>query len=142
MRLLRMALGNWEVLTVLDNRGRPPVLDFLKGLGESYRFARSGMISLLIDKIPKLGPPRQNRNLCKPLGGGLFELRQQTRGPKLRVIFFYDSGNRIVCVRAFVKAEITPRTDLEIARSLRRLYFEARFEDGLRIEDKREGSDV
>jgi phage-related protein len=136
MRLKRVGQDVWEVLTVLDSRGRSPVLDFLHGLDESYRTIRNNVLYMLKVQIPKNGPPRRNRDLCKPLGKGLFELRRQPKGPKLRVVFFYDSGNRIVCVRAFLKAETTPKPDLEIATSLRRLYFEALFEGRLTIEEE------
>lgn len=76
-----------------------------------------------------------NVQLCKPLGDGLFELRRQPKGQKLRVVFFYDEGRRIVCTNAFFKAETTPRTELSLARAQRKRYLMAKLARELSIEE-------
>jgi hypothetical protein len=126
MRLLRLAKGRWEVLAVLDRRGRCPVLDFLDELNGDLRPAREFLNLSLRVYLPLEGPPTASANLCKPLGDGLFELRRQPKGPKPRVLFFHDGGHRIVCTNAFSKLETTPRSEIELARGLREQYFAAR----------------
>jgi phage-related protein len=133
MKLVRIAKGRWEVLAVVDHRGRCQVLDFLDQLGATYEAAKTAMLGLLQDRLPRSGPPKENSDLCKPLGSGLFELRKQPKGRKLRVIFFYDDGFRIVCTNAFTKAEKTPQEELASARLRREQYLEAKFRRELQI---------
>jgi hypothetical protein len=128
MKLLRLAKGRWEVLAVMDRRGRCPVLDFLDELNGDLRPAREFLNLSLRVYLPLEGPPAAGANLCKPLGDGLFELRRQPKGPKPRVLFFQDVGHRIVCTNAFSKLEATPRSEIELARGLRERYFAARLE--------------
>jgi phage-related protein len=135
IQLVRIARDQWDVLAVLDGRGRCQVLDFLQQLPPSHTAAQRWMLQLLRLQLPRVGPPRHNVNLCKSLGGGVFELRRQPKGQKLRTLFFYDDLSRIVLTNAFLKAETTPRTRTEIAlaRSLKRRYFEAKFRHGIEI---------
>lgn len=120
MRLLRLANGRWEVLAVLDGRGRCPVLDFLDGLNGDLRPARELLNVSLRVYMPLEGPPAAGTSLCKPLEDGLFELRRQQDGPKPRVLFFQDGAQRIVCTHAFSRSETS---ELKRARKLRDQYF-------------------
>lgn len=79
------------------------------------------MARLLRRTIPATGPPKAEP-LCKALGDGIFELRKQPKGKKLRVVWFYGSGTVIVCTAAFWKAERTPRERIEEARRLQERY--------------------
>jgi hypothetical protein len=136
MRLVRIAREQWDVLAVVDDRGRCQVIELLMGAGQSA--AQRSMLWFLRSRLPAEGPPR-SVELCKSLGDGLFELRRQPKGPKLRVLFFYDDGHRIVCTNAFYKAERTPRTEVRLARDLKRLYFRAKLLGRLRIEERPDG---
>lgn len=133
MKLVRIARGCWDVLAVLDDRGRCPVLDFIATLGANYAAAKRGLLRLLRVELPQDGPPVHNAQRCKPLGGGIFEIRRQPKGQKLRVLFFYDDGRRIVCTNAFAKAERTPRSQVEQARAARQRYLKAKFRRKLEI---------
>lgn len=133
MRLVRIARDQWDVLAILDGRGECQVLDFLQQLPPSYAAAQRWMLQFLRLQLLAAGPPRNNADLCKSLGGGIFELRRQPKGKKLRTLFFYDDMSRIVLTNAFLKAETTPRSELALARSLRKRYFEAKFRHGLQI---------
>jgi phage-related protein len=136
MKLVRIAREQWDVLAVLDDRGRCQVLDFLMGAGQSA--AQRVMLVFLRFRLPAEGPSH-SAALCKSLGNGIFEFRRQPKGPKLRVLFFYDDGYRIVCTNAFCKAERTPRAEVELARDLRRQYFSAKLLRRLRIEETPDG---
>jgi phage-related protein len=143
MKLVRIARDVWDVLAVLDARDRCQVLDFIAGLGANYEAAKRALIRVLRVELPMNGPLTHNSDQCKPLGGGIFEIRRQPKGQKLKVLFFYDDGSRIVCTNAFSKAERTPRTDLELARELRDRYRTAKFRRKLQIveiaEENRDG---
>ena len=140
MRLVRIARGCWDVLAVLDDRGRCPVLDFIAALDANYEAAKQALLRVLRIELPQHGPPACRTQLCKSLGDGIFELRRQPRGKKLRVLFFYDDGRRIVCTNAFAKAERTPRNEVELARGARLRYLKAKFRRKLEIvEEARDG---
>lgn len=136
MQLVRIAREQWDVLAVVDDRGRCQVLDFLMGSGQSavQRF----MLRFLRLRLPAEGPSH-SAALCKSLGNGIFELGRQPKGPKLRVLFFYDDGYRIVCTNAFCKAERTPRAEVKLAGDLRKQYFSAKLLRRLRIEEIPDG---
>jgi phage-related protein len=133
MKLVRIAKGRWEVLAVVDHRGRCQVLDFVAQLGAGFRAAQEFLTLLLRVYLPLEGPPKSSAHLCKPLGDGVFELRRQPRGPKPRVLFFYDEDHRIVCTNAFSKLEVTPRSEIELARGLREKYFETKLRRELQV---------
>ncbi len=135
MRLVRIGREQWDVLAVMDDRGRCQVLDFLVSRSAAaHRF----MFRFLRLRLPVEGPSH-SAELCKSLGNGIFELRRQPKGPKLRVLFFYDDGHRIVCTNAFTKAERTPRVEIELARDLKQQYFRAKLLRRLRIEETPDG---
>jgi phage-related protein len=138
MQLVRIAREPWDVLAVLDDRGECQVLELLMGSGAGQSAAQRSMLRFLRSRLPAEGPPR-SVELCKSLGDGVFELRRQPKGPKLRVLFFYDDGYRIVCTNAFHKAERTPRTEVKLARDLKRRYFSAKRLRRLRIEETPDG---
>lgn len=133
MKLVRIARDQWDVLAVVDHRGHCQVLEFLEALAPNYEAAKRRMLRLLEVILPETGPPVHNARISKPLGGGIFELRGQPKGRKLRVVYFYDSNFRIVCTSAFSKAETTPQTEIDSARFLARLYREAKFRNELII---------
>jgi phage-related protein len=93
------------------------------------------MLALLRHQIPASGPPK-GAPLCKPLGEGLYELRRQPKGKKLRLVWFYGGGAVIVCAAAFTKAERTPRIELERAKQAKEDYWHARARSELRIVER------
>jgi phage-related protein len=135
MKLVRIAREQWDVLAVMDHRDHCQVLEFLEELAPNYEAAKEAMFYQLEVILPKNGPPR-NVQLSKSLGRGLFELRRQPKGRKLRVVFFYDSGFRIICTSAFTKAETTPQTEIDRSRLLIQLYLEAKFRNELVIHQR------
>jgi phage-related protein len=132
MNLVRIAKLRWDVLAILDARGHCPVLEFLSDLQGPQRIAAEQMLALLRHQIPANGPPK-GAPLCKSLGDGLYELRRQPKGKKLRLVWFYGGGAVIVCAAAFTKAERTPRTELERAKQAQEDYWHARARSELRI---------
>lgn len=138
MKLVRIAREEWDVLAVLDSREKCQVLDFLADLEGPEKTAAESMIWLLKKLVPRSGPPHSS-TLCKSLGEGVFELRKQPKGKKLRVLWFYGGEAVIVCTAAFKKAERTPRIPLDQARFLCKQYWIARSRGELEISDRKEG---
>ncbi len=137
MRLVRIGWESWEVLAICDARARAPVIEFLLSFERSAPAAAQGMLALLRQVVPAMGPPHAEP-LCKPLGDGIYELRKQPKGKKLRVVWFYGVGRVIVCTFAFAKAERTPRLLVERSRLLRRQYLAARARGEVKILDLEE----
>ena len=91
-------------------REREPVREWLRGLKKAERKTIGMDIKTLQYGWP-LGMP-----LCRPLGGGLFEVRTSLRTRITRVIFCFAQG-RVVLLHGFIKkTQKTPASDLKIAR--------------------------
>jgi len=55
--------------------------------------------------------------LCRPLGGGLWEVRSSLPSHGIARLMFFVAGNRIGVVQGFIKkTQKTPAGDLELAR--------------------------
>lgn len=91
--------------------GAEPVRDWLKALLEADRRIVGFDIATAEFGWP-VGMP-----LCRPLGGGLWEVRSSlTQGRIARVIFCASAG-RMVLLHSFVKkTQKTPQPDLDLAR--------------------------
>jgi hypothetical protein len=135
MKLVRIAKGRWEVLTVVDSEGHCQVLDLLDRPGEGLRAARDFLNVFLRVYLPLEGPPGGCLRPCKPLGEGLCELRRRPGESALRVSLF-DDGDRIVCTSAFARGKEGDKAEIQSARSLRERYFEGRSAWGLHISER------
>jgi phage-related protein len=91
--------------------GTEPVLDWLRSLPPEDRRAIGTDLATVQFGWP-IGMP-----LCRPLGGGLWEVRSTLPSRRIaRLMFFADEG-RIGVVHGFIKkTQKTPEGDLEIAR--------------------------
>jgi len=91
--------------------GTEPVLDWLRSLPSEDRRAIGTDLATVQFGWP-IGMP-----LCRPLGGGLWEVRSTLPSRRIaRLLFFVDEG-RIGVVHGFIKkTQKTPDNDLEIAR--------------------------
>ena len=55
--------------------------------------------------------------LCRPLGGGLWEVRSSLPSRRIARVLFFADGGRIGVVHGFIKkTQKTPEDDLELAR--------------------------
>jgi len=91
--------------------GAEPVLDWLRALPAEDRRVIGTDLATVQFGWP-IGMP-----VCRPLGGGLWEVRSSLPSRTIaRVLFFIDQG-RIGVVHGFIKkTQTTPAGDLEIAR--------------------------
>jgi phage-related protein len=55
--------------------------------------------------------------LCRPLGGGLWEVRSDLTSNRIARVFFGFVDNRIIVLHGFIKkTQKTPEADLKLAR--------------------------
>jgi phage-related protein len=61
--------------------------------------------------------------LCRPLGGGLWEVRSDLAGNRIARIIFFVCDGRMVAVHGFIKkTRKTPIEDLNLARKRQREF--------------------
>ena len=91
--------------------GAEPVRDWLRALPEGDRRAIGADLSLVQVGWP-VGMP-----LCRPLSGGLWEVRSDLPSHRIARLLFFVHENRIGVVHGFIKkTQKTPPDDLELAR--------------------------
>ena len=135
MKAMQLGCSNWEVLALVDDKDNCPVLDFLKGQsGGSARNAAIKMNAILTKNVPDNGPELLfGTELCKNLRDDINEFRKNpSRGPKLRVLWFYDRTglltpkSAVVCTHGLLKAQRkTPATEIDNAVERRKEYLDA-----------------
>lgn len=55
---------------------------------------------------------------------GLFEIRVEFKSNIYRIFCFFDEGNLVVLINSFQKkSQKTPKTEIELARKLKKQYF-------------------
>jgi phage-related protein len=92
--------------------GREPVRDWIRGLSADDRKCIGEDIKTVEFGWP-VGMP-----VCKPLGGGIYEVRTNLiQNRTARVLFYISKKGRMVLLHAFIKkTRGTPDADLEMAR--------------------------
>jgi phage-related protein len=96
--------------------GGEPVREWLKGLPHSEDRKRIGVDIATIEFGWPIGMP-----VCRPLGGGIFEVRTDLEHNRIaRVLFYIDRMGRMVLLHGFIKkTRKTPDVDLHLARAER-----------------------
>ena len=76
---------------------------------------------------------RQSRisaRFLKHLEDGIYELRAVYGSNTYRILFFFDEGNIVVLLNSFKKKTTkTPRAEINLAKRLRREYYESKRRD-------------
>jgi phage-related protein len=92
--------------------GAELVRDWLKGLPVEDRQILGRDLRLV-----ELGWP-VGMPLCRPLGGGLWELRSGLSGNRIARVIFCAAQGRMVLLHGFIKkTQKTPLAELELART-------------------------
>jgi len=104
-------LAEIPVVFYRTSGGGEPVLDWLRALPAEDRRAIGTDLATVQFGWP-IGMP-----LCRPLGGGLWEVRSTLPSRRIARLLFFVEGNRIGVVHGFIKkTQKTPADDLELAR--------------------------
>jgi phage-related protein len=93
--------------------GGEPVRDWLKALPSSNDRKRVGEDIKTVEFGWPVGMP-----VCRPLGGGTYEMRTSPEQNRIaRVLFYIDKKGRMVLLHGFIKKSWkTPDEDLELAK--------------------------
>ncbi len=93
--------------------GREPVREWLKSLPYPEDRKRIGVDVATIEFGWPIGMP-----VCRPLGGGIYEVRTDLEDNRIaRVLFYIDRMGRMVLLHGFMKkTRKTPDADLHLAR--------------------------
>lgn len=96
-------------------------LDFYESLGEKEQEKVDYALMLLKTQS------RVSAKFVKYLEDGIFELRAIYGGDTYRILFFFDESNIVILCNAFQKkTQKTPRAEIELAKQLRRAYYESK----------------
>lgn len=91
--------------------GTEPVIDWLRSLPAEDKRAIGTDLSTVQFGWP-IGMP-----LCRPLGGGLWEVRSTLPSRRIARLIFFVHRDRIGVVHGFIKkTQKTPADDLDLAR--------------------------
>jgi|GEM_PF-1100976 len=104
-----------------ESPGNVPVWDWVQSLRVKDRRRYKALFRALI-LLTALGSDLR-RPQTAALGNGLFELRRETDGVQLRLIFFYVPGGIAVVAHHLIKkTQAVPRSDIELALQRKRKY--------------------
>lgn len=91
--------------------GAEPVREWLRELSAADRHILGYDIGMVEFGWP-IGMP-----LCRPLGGGLWEVRSSLDGNRIARVIFCVASDRMVLLHGFIKKTgKTPRLELDLAR--------------------------
>jgi phage-related protein len=128
MRAYRLAREMWEVLLLADDQGRCAAMEVIT---ELERHGGSGMLALLCNRVARLGPPKDNPELCSHVEDEIWEFRKGS----VRLFWFYDEGKVVVGAHAYKKqGKRGPRRHIEAAKDRRTAYVAAKRAGTLRTE--------
>lgn len=138
MKLRSIVENRWRLFAVVGGRSECQVLGFLDDL-ERADHRESLRTMAFLDRVALLGPPRdttRSRVLkgAKTQGrGGERVLELKTRGG-VRIVYFYDSGGRVICCEALHKpksAQLGAARDR--AKHVREQYFRDKAEGRIEV---------
>jgi len=93
------------------------VRDWLRELDEADRHI-VGLDLMRVQFRWPVGMP-----LCRPLSGGLWEVRSDLPSGRIARVLFCFTGGRILALHGFIKkTQKTPQSDLELARKRKREF--------------------
>ena len=96
-------------------RGTEPVREWLKGLSAADRRILGYDIATVEFGWP-IGMP-----VCRPLGGGLWEVRSSLASNRIARVIFCVTQERMMLLHGFVKkAQKTPKPNIELALKRRK----------------------
>jgi phage-related protein len=104
--------------------GNEPVREFLQSIEKEDRQVIGFDLQTVQDGFP-IGMP-----VCRPIGGGLYEVRSTLRSRKEARIVFFVAEQSLVVVHGFIKkTRTTPKGDIDLAKE-RKSEFLANRSDG------------
>jgi|GEM_PF-5181630 len=124
MELVRISREGapYQVLAMCNARGDCEVFEFLRGLDKSETKLRRKILALLRERVPQRGVHKNNEE-SEELEDGINAFRPLP----IRIFWFWDKGNLIVCAYAIrKKRKKASREDIEKVKAYREEYKVAR----------------
>lgn len=109
----------YKVLFYRTAQGTKPVREWLQSLERPVRFQLGKAIQVLQMNGPALP-------FARPLGGGLFELRERIGKVRYRVFYGFDKGRIVVLLHTATKDQRVIQDDLALARRRLQDYYDRR----------------
>ena len=107
----------FEVIFFKTASGNEPVREWLRGLDAKERAVIGDDLRTVQLGFP-LGMP-----VCRPLGGGIHEVRSTLPTKKEARLIFFQDGERLIIVCGFIKkTQTTPKAEIDSARKRKSEY--------------------
>lgn len=132
MKVRLLGEGAWTVWAVMDEADNCQVLDFL--MAYQNKSLSQKMMTWLVDTVPQHGPRNLGKEKTRPIESVdyIFEFRAiRKREPGLRVLWFYDRGQTVICTHAFEKTSSAPAGVYDASGKCRELYQRAKLNGSL-----------
>ena len=134
MYLLKLGQDKWTVYAYADSDGNCEVLDFLASLSGNDKRLAAKMAVILYEHVPQNGPQKDNENFCKKLRDHTFEFKRgHKRGVKIRVLFFYDRNNVVICTCGLLKTNKTPQNLIDKNERVRKDYLKDKADNKIKV---------
>ena len=112
---------SYKVIFYRTSQRVEPVREWLQSLDKRERLQLGQAIQVLQMNGPRLPMP-----YARPLGGGLFELRERIGKVRYRIFYAFDSGRIVVLLHAAAKDQRVIEEELALARLRLQDYQERR----------------
>ena len=130
----RQKTYKFNVLAECEDDRQCELLSFLNGLEGDLVSHGLRMLNLL-ERIALEGPPRREE-VCHQIRGPIFQCGQG----HIRVLWFYDEGQMVICSHGFIKtSRKPPQRQIRRAENAYRRYFDDKTKGAINIiEDEEE----
>lgn len=113
-------MGQFVCIYYQTDAGKAPVKEFIASLHQRTRQKYYEVVELLEDLGKSLPKPHADY-----LGDEIFELRFVGIEGKVRILYFFYLGNKIIFTNGFVKKQQkAPKTEVKLAKERRILHIE------------------
>ena len=127
--LVRKIVSKFTIEFYERENGDIPVEEFLNSLDKKMSAKILGIMGILQEKGNLLREP-----YSKHLDDGIFEIRGKVGTDISRVLYFFYYEGKIIFTNGFIKkAQKTPKSEIEKAKTYRSNYLERRCEDNEKI---------
>jgi phage-related protein len=128
MVLFEIAKAGYVLYAIGKNENFCQLLDFFNSIGSNLQKDRDRMLALF--ELAAQKSPLRNTEISHQIRDGIFEFIQG----RLRVLWFYDEGEMILCTNGFIKkTQKTPKAEIDLAVSSKEKYFQMKKKGPLKI---------
>ena len=124
----------FHVFAYCDNEGYSEI-DKLVEKCDNSQLKSIEKLAATIERVALHGPKSIAGPRCHQIDGEIFQIRTN----HLRVFWFYDEGNIIICTHGFIKkCKKTPKNEIKKANRIMEKYFESKKCGTLEVKEERD----